>query len=414
MARIVVTGGGIAGLSAAARLAKLRHEVVLVEAADVLGGRLRPYAAGDTTWHLTPPTFTMPGAVRDLFRKSGRPLERVLEITPVGPRRHVFDDRSVLDLPHAPRSAQHDAIVEVLGQDDWSPWVDGWSDAWDVVRRRTLDVLPDPESLDRAARRTLGGRRDLARQVRRGLRDRRLRSLVLDPVRLGGEDPRWVPVAEAVWPYVERSFDRWIPAGGTEALADALTTRLQERRVEVRTGTRALEVTGAAGAFEVATDQGPLRADVVVWCHGPVPDVHVGGLLPRIPAHRTLLRLGPGAPDLPREVMTHADPPMQLWRDDDRLTVAHQNPEDPLVALVRVGIDLREHVVERHDLSPAQLVSLGHWGWQWMGRGTRFDRPSRLREGLYVAGAHAHPGPTIELIMSATAAIADELGAAPR
>ena len=38
MARVVVVGGGIAGTAAAARLAKLRHEVVLLERLDRPGG----------------------------------------------------------------------------------------------------------------------------------------------------------------------------------------------------------------------------------------------------------------------------------------------------------------------------------------------------------------------------------------
>ena len=37
MARVVVVGGGIAGTAVAARLAKLRHDVVLLERLDRLG-----------------------------------------------------------------------------------------------------------------------------------------------------------------------------------------------------------------------------------------------------------------------------------------------------------------------------------------------------------------------------------------
>ncbi|WP_317696188.1 FAD-dependent oxidoreductase [Aeromicrobium sp. REDSEA-S32_B7] len=58
MARVVVVGGGFAGTSLAARLAKLRHEVVLLEAGDRLGGRLRGHQAGDGLWQLDLDTFT--------------------------------------------------------------------------------------------------------------------------------------------------------------------------------------------------------------------------------------------------------------------------------------------------------------------------------------------------------------------
>ena len=90
-----------------------------------------------------------------------------------------------------------------------------------------------------------------------------------------------------------------------------------------------------------------------------------------------------------------------------------------MTALARVGIRIKDRVIERHDLSPADLVRLGHWGWTWQGWTTLFDRPgvgkdNRFRDTLFMAGAHAHPGGTIEEIGSATAAIAEAIGPVAR
>lgn len=411
--RVVVVGGGFAGLSAAARIAKLRHEVVLVERDDVLGGRLRRHVVGDGAWHLTPPTLTLPGTVRDLFRKSGRPLERVLELETVPGRRHVFADKSVLDLAMGHRADQVDAMTAWFGSDPWSPWLDTLAEPWDVLRRTTLDVLPGPDALGRAELKALGGRTPLAKVAQQLTKDRRLRGLVVDGAKLDGDDPKWTPASEALWHYVERTFGRWRPVEGWSSFADALATRLTERKVEVRTGVTALEVEHSADGARVVTDHDTIDADVVVWCAGNVPGPPPP-LLPRIPASRLLVRLS-SDPGLPLDVMTHGDPPLQLWSEDGlHWTITHQNAEDPLVSLVRVGIDLRPLVEERHNLSPAQLVRLGHWGWQWMGRRTRGDRPSQVSDRLYVAGAGAHPGERVEDIAMATAAIAEQLGTAPR
>ena len=46
MANVVVVGGGFAGMSAAARLAKLRHDVTLLESSQSLGGRLNGMTVG--------------------------------------------------------------------------------------------------------------------------------------------------------------------------------------------------------------------------------------------------------------------------------------------------------------------------------------------------------------------------------
>ena len=423
MARVVVVGGGFAGMSAAARLAKLRHDVTLLEGGHELGGRLRGHTVEGGTWQLSPDSVTLPGVLRDLFRKSGRSIERVVDLIPVDGRRHVFVDRSVLDLPFGSRAGQHDAVVETLGYDIWSPWVDTFAEPWDVLRRTALErLLDDRDDLDRPTRRALDVRRPLSRLARKDLSDDRLRAMVLDRVRLDGHNPMNVPAFVAVQHYVERSFGRWRVEGGLPALADALATRLEERKVDVRTGVRAHEVDLESGRIAgVVTQDDRIDADVVVWCAPtwPAPLPEPRGL-PAIPATRTLLRLDDDAPELPLDLLAHGDPPVHAWSDGSgRWTLAHHNAEDPVTALARVGVRIKDHVVERHDLSPADLVRLGHWGWAWQGWTTMFDRPgagqeNRLGDTLFMAGAHAHPGGTIEEIGSATATIAEVIGPAPR
>jgi phytoene dehydrogenase-like protein len=423
MARVVVVGGGFAGMSAAARLAKLRHDVTLLEAGDELGGRLRGHTVEGATWQLSPDSVTLPGVLRDLFRKSGRPIERVVDLVPVNARRHVFADRSVLDLPFGSRADQHDAVAEALGDDSWSPWVDTLADPWDAVRRTVLErLLDDRDDFERPTRRALAVRRSLARLASKDLSDDRLRAMVTDTVRLDGHNPRTVPAFVAVQHYVERSFGRWRVDGGLPALAAALTTRLEERKVDVRTGIRAHAVEVELGrVVGVVTQDDRVDADLVVWCAptwpAPLPDPPG---IPAIPASRTLLVLDESAPELPLDLRAHGDPPVRAWSEGSRRwTLAHHNAEDPLIALARVGVDLRDHVVDRHDLSPSDLVRLGHWGWAWQGWTTLFDRPGvgtehRFGDTLFMAGAHAHPGGTIEEIGSATATIAEAIGPAPR
>lgn len=413
MARVVVVGGGFGGLSAAARLAKLRHDVVLLESTSELGGRLLGHRIGATTWQLSLDTVTLPGVLRDLFRKSGRPLERVLDLQPVESRRHVFGDKSILDLPFADRAAQHDAITELIGTDRWSPWLDAMTETWDVYRRSCVESLAPP---DRALRRTLRGDQRISKRAYKELKDQRLERIVLDPLILDGEHPTFVPVFVAVQNYVERTFGRWRVDGGMPALAAALATRLDERGVDVRANVHVHELEVTDGRVTgVSADGGTIQADLVVWAGPrlPVPVPTPYGL-PLIPASRTLIRLGPDAPGLPRDVMAHSNPPMHLWSDgSDAWTITHHKAEDPLIALVRVGIDLRSHVLERHDLAPVELVSLAAWGWQWQNWRTTGTRPiSAFDDTVFFAGANAHPGPTIEMIGSQTAAIAERLGKA--
>ncbi|MDO9378784.1 MAG: FAD-dependent oxidoreductase [Nocardioidaceae bacterium] len=429
MGQVVVVGGGLAGTSAAVRLAKLGHAVRLCETTEGIGGQLLPRSSDGHAFDLWPATLTMPATLRDLFRKSGRPLDRVVDLHHVTPgRRHLLPGRTVLDLPMGRRGDQVDAIDAALpGQGEvWAAWLDGQTDAWETVRRTALDQrFGGRGDLDRPAWKVLRPRRSLATEVRRRLRDETLARLVTDPVVADGDDPRAVPAFVAAAHLVERSFGRWRVDGGPPALVDALETRLRERRVQVQLGTTVHGVVhGADGVRGVETDAGLLEADVVVWA-APAPGTDHGSGVPRMPAARTLLRLAPGVAPLPAEVLAHTDPPLRVWSsasdaDGARCwTVAHrtQGGEDVLTALARVGLDVRGQVEHREDLSPVDLVrerGAAACGWHWAGWRSALDRPGVGTEppGLLTVGVDAHPGPSPELVLMGTAAAAESVGKA--
>jgi phytoene dehydrogenase-like protein len=418
MAKVVVVGGGFAGMSAAARLAKLRHDVTLVESGDRLGGRLHGYVVDGHAWPLDLDTVSLPGVFRDLFRKSGRPIDRVIALDKTEGRSHLFQDGSRLDLPLGNRGDQHEAVMAVFGEDEWSPWVDQFAEPWNLIRRMALDeVFPGRPAVTRAVRKVLRPRRTIA-ALDRELADERLAGIVLDPVRLAGHDRRTTPALAAVSHYVERSFGRWRFEGGLPALAAALEQRLAERRVTVDLGESALDVTRSERQVAgVVTDRRTIAADVVVWCAPAMPAaLPPVRMLPIIPAFRTLVTVSHAAPPMADETLVHASPPIRVYRAGDRRwTIEHHGGEDPILALARSGLDLRAHVEHRTTLSPAQLVTMGHWGWVWSRWTTAFDLPGVAPTGgLYLAGAHAHPGGSLEAVGMATAAIAADVGPAGR
>ena len=112
--RIAVIGGGFGGLASAARLAKLGHEVTLLERREVLGGAVGTVEHEGFAWDTGPSATLLPGVLRDLFRKSGRPLERELDLVPQDViREHRFADETSVTLrrdsvssgaPTSPRS----------------------------------------------------------------------------------------------------------------------------------------------------------------------------------------------------------------------------------------------------------------------------------------------------------------------
>ena len=74
MARVVVIGGGLGGCASAVRLAKLGHDVTVVEHRPTVGGAIGVVEQDGFRWDSGPTSTALPAVLRDLFRKSGRPL----------------------------------------------------------------------------------------------------------------------------------------------------------------------------------------------------------------------------------------------------------------------------------------------------------------------------------------------------
>src|SRR4051794_17141982 len=139
MARVVVVGGGLGGLASAARLAKLGHEVTLLEASSRLGGALGYVESEGFRWDTGPTSTLLPAVIRDFFRKSGRPAEKEIDLVPVEPsQQHRFEDGTVLDLPAGSRAAQLEAVSAALGAEagrSWVEYVDDFGEVWDALRQ---------------------------------------------------------------------------------------------------------------------------------------------------------------------------------------------------------------------------------------------------------------------------------------
>ncbi|HET9861171.1 MAG TPA: FAD-dependent oxidoreductase, partial [Nocardioidaceae bacterium] len=317
MARVVVVGGGLGGCASAVRLAKLGHQVTLVERLDRVGGAIGFLERDGYRWDTGPTSVALPAVLRDLFRKSGRPLERELELVPVDPmREHRFEDGSTVRMPPASRAAQREALDEGLGSgagERWLGYTRGFAETWQVLRHDYLERPYSPEHVDRPTRQLIHTRQTLHRLVRKAFKDQRLRDIALSPVVLDGHDPRNVPAWMGVMAYVEQSFGAWTVPGGMGLLAALLEKRLGERRVSVCTGTTARDIVVRNGRpVGVDTDQGVIDADLVVCAVDPrgipalAPLVH--RTMPAIPPVVCHLGLRGDVPDLPHEVVLHGDP----------------------------------------------------------------------------------------------------------
>lgn len=420
--RIVVVGGGFGGLASAARLAKLGHEVTLVERSATLGGALSSVTEGGFTWDAGPTHTLLPAVVRDLFRKSGRPLERELELVPLDiVREHRFEDGSSVRVGVG-RSAQLAAFDELgagLGQ-RWVDHVASYADTWDVLRRTYLENPWDPA----APSPLLDSREMLFKRLKRTFKDERLRLVAGHPFTADGHDLRNVPAWMGTQAYVEQRFGAWTVEGGLARLGEVLAARLTTRGVTVLTGTEARDLVVREGRVAaVRTATGDLDADAVVCAIDPrlLPALaaYVRRTMPAIPPVVVHVGLDGEPPDLPHELVLHGEATLVVRRHGSGLTVHGRGrlAEDVLRALARHRIDVRDQVVARVDRSPRDQVE--QWGSSplgvlWQGRGTVRQRlgPRTPVAGVYAAGAHATPGSGLPFVGLSAALVAAEVGPA--
>ncbi|HET8718197.1 MAG TPA: FAD-dependent oxidoreductase [Nocardioidaceae bacterium] len=420
MARVVVVGGGLGGCAAAARLAKLGHEVRLVERSERVGGAVGFVEQDGYRWDGGPHATLLPAVLRDLFRKTGRPLERELELVPLEPlREHWFDDGTVLTLPGGSRAAQQQAIETAFGTtprrgpapaQQWLDYTHALVPAWNALRRDVLERHYSPEHATPEARALLGDRTSLRRRVRKALPDPRLQAMAELPAVLDGQEPRDVPAWAGVTSYLEQNFGLWTVADGFGAVAAAMAARLAQRKVQVLTGTTARDLALRSGHVAgVVTDTGCLEADVVVCAVDPRSLPALAGFVarttPAVPPVVCHLGLAGELPDLPGEVVLHGDPLLVVRRTGNATgsrqawTVLARGrvDEDVVEALARRGLDVREHVEVRVDRSPRDLVAAwggSPYGLRWEGRGTMRRRLGTVTPvpGVLACGASAGPG----------------------
>ena len=303
---MVVIGAGLGGLAAAARLARLRHDVVVVEAADDIGGLLGRHTTGSFGWDTGATTVTLPATLRDLFLKTGRPLETVVELEPLEPLAHYrFAEGTRMDLPNtglADVVAHFDAALGGRAGEEWRQFHDYATRLWTVVRGPFVESpLTGARDLARLAARHPGqltavtGRRTLRDVAERFFPNDRQRVLLEHHATRAGADPRRAPAFFAVWPYVEQTFGGWSVRGGMRRLVEAVHDRAVDRGAVVHTGAAVVAITTSAGRVDGVrlADGRHLPTDIVV---SDVDAGHLyGDLLGHAPSRRRRVRLRPSA-----------------------------------------------------------------------------------------------------------------------
>jgi phytoene desaturase len=242
MAKISVVGAGIGGMSAAARLAKQGHQVTVFENSDQSGGKCRTEWFGDYAFDTGPSLLTLPAVFRDLFLKTGKRIEHVLDISPVDPAfNYNFADGSKVTFPNLSNPKTYQEIEKSFGisaSQSWRQIIERSEKMWEASRDSFIEseltsIWP------------LLLRKNLINQINQISPFTSLRSisekLNLDPnlnmiidryATYTGSDPRSAPAVLLTIAFVESTFGAWHIKGGIGQLSVALEQRCRDLGVD--------------------------------------------------------------------------------------------------------------------------------------------------------------------------------------
>jgi phytoene desaturase len=238
MAKITIIGAGIGGMSAAARLAKLGHSVTVYENSDQVGGKCRTEWFGDYAFDTGPSLLTLPAVYRDLFLKTGKRIEHILELEPVNPAfAYNFSDGIKLTFPNLSNPQTYSEISRVLGEvasRGWHQLIERSERMWNLSRKQFIEselnsfwpLLKNRKILQQILEiAPFTSLRKLSEKINL---DPHLRNIVDRYATYTGSDPRTAPAVLLTIAFVESTFGAWHIRGGIGQLSIALQNRCQE------------------------------------------------------------------------------------------------------------------------------------------------------------------------------------------
>lgn len=303
---VVIVGAGLAGLSAAMRLAGTGRTVTVLEREAVPGGRAGrvDIATADGTYHFDngPTVLTMPDLIADCFDALGERMEDWLTLDPIDPLyRAFYPDGSVLNVRADVQAMAHE-IETAIGPDEaagYLRYVEFVSKLYQFEMKdfidRNIDGPLDLVTPDLVRLAAVGGFRRLAPKVREYLKDPRTERVYSFQAMYAGLSPYDALALYAVIAYMDSVAGVFAPRGGMHAVPVAMAKAAEKHGVTFRYSTEVtrVETVGDRAVAVITADGERIPCDTVIL--NPDLPVAYRELLGREPLTVKRLKYSPSA-----------------------------------------------------------------------------------------------------------------------
>jgi phytoene desaturase len=270
---VVVVGAGLAGLSAALRLAGAGRKVTVVERESVPGGRNGLMKKDGYSFDTGPSVLTMPDLIADALACVGEDIKDWLDLVPLSPLyRAFYADGSQLDV-HADTNRMQDEIAKTISKEEaigYGKYVDFVTKLYKYEMKDFIDRnIDSPLNLltpNLAKLIALGGFRRLAPKVNQYLKDPRTQKVYSFQAMYAGVSPQQALAIYAVIAYMDSVNGVFFPKGGMHAVPRALAGAAEKHGVTFKYNTTVSSIEKSNGrATAVLTENGErIPCDVVV------------------------------------------------------------------------------------------------------------------------------------------------------
>lgn len=268
----VVIGGGFAGLSTSAYLARQGWDVTVLEKNSAPGGRARYWRTGGYRFDMGPSWYLMPDVFNRFFSDVGKKTEDYFHLERLDPYYKVFftpdDDVTITaDLDETRRVFE---AFEPGGGAKLDRYLDAARYKYEVAmdqfmyrEYRTVFDFMNGRLLTDGLR--LHVFRALDRYVRTYFTDRRARQILEFAMVFLGTSPHHAPALYSMMSHIDLNLGVFYPRGGLAGVAEGFARLATDLGVEIRTNATVREIAVRAGrAAAVHTDTATYKPDLVV------------------------------------------------------------------------------------------------------------------------------------------------------